>query len=103
MTQIMVGAILKTTNGGTTFINQKNVPSIPDDCVLFQNYPNPFNPITTIKYSLPGNLIEELVNGEMGPGEHRIKFNSGDLSSGVYIYQLQTNSDMLSRKMILLK
>lgn len=83
---------------------------------LEQNYPNPFNSITNIDFEIPfrqgvklklydilGNEIEELLNEERDAGKHRIKFDSAELSSGVYIYQLQTNSKMLFRKMILLK
>ncbi|MDF1612834.1 T9SS type A sorting domain-containing protein [Stygiobacter electus] len=72
---------------------------------LFQNYPNPFNPSTTIRFSLPktehvtlkvfdvlGNEITTLVNAEMTAGEHSIVFDAKNLSSGVYFYQLKTNS-----------
>ena len=97
-----------------------SVPQIDDDSLnsysLLQNYPNPFNSITNINFQIPtrqiiklkiydilGNQIAELVDGEMDSGEHKIRFNSGDLSSGVYIYQLQTKNNILSKKMIFLK
>ena len=105
--------------GGTVYGTLTNIKEEPTKLSIYslkQNYPNPFNSITNIFFEIPdrqmvrlkvydilGNLITELVNGEMDPGEHRIKFNSGGISSGVYIYQLQTKNNILSKKMIFLK
>ena len=105
--------------GGTVYGTLTNIKEEPTKLSIYslkQNYPNPFNSITNIFFEIPdrqmvrlkvydilGNLITELVNGEMDPGEHRIKFNSGGISSGVYIYQLQTKNNILSKKMISLK
>ena len=83
---------------------------------LEQNYPNPFNPTTQISYSIPvashvrlkvynvlGNEIATLVNEEKPAGEYSVKFNASDLSSGVYIYRLQTDYSVITKKMTLLK
>ena len=83
---------------------------------LKQNYPNPFNPNTTIEFEIPnrqliklkvfdilGNEVAELLNEERTAGSYKIEFNTSNLSSGVYVYQLQTNSKILSKKMLLLK
>lgn len=83
---------------------------------LYQNYPNPFNPTTTIKYTIPkasqvklsiynslGEEIRELLNEFQSPGEYELKFSAEDLPSGVYFYQLHSGSNILTRKMILLK
>lgn len=83
---------------------------------LKQNYPNPFNPNTTIEFEIPnrqliklkvfdilGNEVTELLNEERTAGSYKIEFNTSNLSSGVYVYQLQTNSKILSKKMLLLK
>ncbi|MFW9930794.1 MAG: T9SS type A sorting domain-containing protein [Candidatus Thorarchaeota archaeon] len=83
---------------------------------LEQNYPNPFNPTTQITYSIPveshvilkvynvlGNEITTLVDEEKPAGEYSIKFNASDLSSGVYIYRLQTDYSIITKKMTLLK
>ncbi|HEX3072658.1 MAG TPA: T9SS type A sorting domain-containing protein, partial [Ignavibacteriales bacterium] len=83
---------------------------------LAQNYPNPFNPETKISFSLPqsgktmlkvydmlGREVAELINGEMEKGPHSVSFNGRNLSSGVYIYRLQSGSFTESKKMMLLK
>jgi len=83
---------------------------------LYQNYPNPFNPSTTITFSLPqnskvslkvydilGNLITTLLNDEKAEGFHKIKFNSANLSSGIYFYKLEAGNYMKTEKMIILK
>lgn len=85
---------------------------------LYQNYPNPFNPSTVIRYQLAenstvrlkvfdmlGRKVATLANGERQvAGSHQVTFVAGDLSSGVYIYQLSTtNGAQLTRKMLLMK
>jgi hypothetical protein len=83
---------------------------------LFQNYPNPFNPSTTIKYQIPadglvtlkifdvlGAEIKSLVNEQQTAGKHEVKVNASEFASGVYIYQLQVNDFISTKKMLLLK
>lgn len=83
---------------------------------LYQNYPNPFNPTSTIKYKLPEDLkvqikvfdvlgkeVSALVNEEKPAGSHEVKFNGGNLASGIYFYRIQAGSFINTKKMILLK
>jgi len=83
---------------------------------LEQNYPNPFNPSTTINYSLAersavtlkvydvlGNEVANLVNSTQEAGQHSINFDASSLSSGLYIYTLNTGNFTSSKKMMLLK
>jgi hypothetical protein len=110
------GAILKTTTGGATFIEEEEIEEIPTSYVLSQNYPNPFNPSTKIKYSNPkranvvirvydilGNEIETLVKEEKPAGTYEITWNAANLPSGVYFYQIKTGEFIQTKKMILLK
>ena len=89
---------------------------IPQRIVLGDNYPNPFNPTTTFEYSisdaehvrvlvydLTGRLVQRLVDEVQSPSSYRVTFEAGNLSSGVYIYQLQTADRVISKKMLLLK
>ncbi len=83
---------------------------------LHQNYPNPFNPSTSISFTLPeatvvkisvynslGEKIVDLINSQMEVGYHKIDFDGANLSSGVYIYKLQTKNILEMKKMLLLK
>jgi len=84
--------------------------------LLEQNYPNPFNPSTVIKYTLPksefvtlivydilGNEIARLVNGNQNSGAHTVNFNSSDLTSGIYFYQLKAGENRSMKKMIVIR
>ncbi len=88
----------------------------PKEFELVQNYPNPFNPETTINYSIPqngnvklvvfntlGEKIATLVNGFTEAGTHSVKFNAGNLPSGIYFYQINTGNFSDVKKMILTK
>jgi len=89
---------------------------IPMEYSLSQNFPNPFNATTSITYILPkfqfvtldiydllGRKVESLVNQKQPAGVHDISFNALDLSSGIYLYRLQTDEFSDTKKMILLK
>jgi hypothetical protein len=110
------GTILKTTNGGVTFIEEEEIDEILTDYKLSQNHPNPFNPLTTIKYQIPklsfvtlkvydvlGSEIVTLVNEEKSAGNYELKFYASELPSGIYLYQLTAGSFVKTKKMILLK
>ncbi|MCX8056048.1 MAG: CIA30 family protein, partial [Ignavibacteria bacterium] len=89
---------------------------IPKEYKLTQNYPNPFNPATMIEFSIVkpefvslkvynilGQEVATLVNEVKNPGTYSVRFDASNLSSGVYIYRLQTDSYSATKKMILQK
>ncbi len=94
---------------------------IPYDFILEQNYPNPFNPETKIEFSVPkdtkvkikiydalGRKIKILLNKNVKAGIHKISWNGkdnfgSDTASGIYIYSLESENIILSKKMILLR
>jgi serine protease len=94
---------------------------IPAKFRLAQNSPNPFNPMTAIKfnvekegsvrlgvYGLNGKLVRTLATGSFSVGEHTVmwdgKNNSGsEMSSGMYLYRLESAGKVMTRKMSLIK
>ena len=54
-------------------------------------------------YDVLGNEVATLVNEEKQPGVYEVEFNSKELSSGIYFYQLKSGSFSSIKKMILLK
>ena len=88
----------------------------PGTLVLAQNYPNPFNPETSISYGLPsvqeirlsvydvtGRLISTLVHEKQSEGDHKVLFNGEDLASGIYLIRLESEHQVMTRRMVLLK
>jgi hypothetical protein len=93
-----------------------NINEIIMDYGLAQNFPNPFNPSTTIEYQIPvdgyvslkmydilGKEIKTLVNDYKTVGKYQINLDADDMSSGVYIYKIQVNDFVSTKKMMLVK
>lgn len=112
------GVVLKTTNAGepSTGIAENSNPGAASEFQLNQNYPNPFNPLTTIQFNIPkpshvtlrvidllGQVVATLVDTELEAGTHQGQFDGTSLSSGIYIYRLQSGSVVQTRKMVLMK
>jgi len=112
---------LITTNSSTSSAGGNkifvDVGSSEMDNSLSQNYPNPFNPTTRIRFTLEqssdvqlrvynssGRLVRTLIDGEeRSAGLHEPTFNGRGLASGVYFYQLITDSQNIVKKMTLVK
>ena len=109
-------------NGTFKYYNLAETVEInsPNKFELSQNYPNPFNPRTTIRFQLPtkanvtlkifdvlGSELETLLNQELDEGYHKIDFDAGEISSGIYFYQLSTSGGasnfIETKKMILIR
>ena len=95
---------------------ESDLNNIPSDFTLEQNYPNPFNPSTKISFGLPqrsevvlkvfntlGQEVAELVNESLEAGTHSYNFDASRLTSGIYVYSLQTDAGVISKKMTLIK
>ncbi|MBK9733497.1 MAG: T9SS type A sorting domain-containing protein [Saprospiraceae bacterium] len=91
-------------------------PTLSDKFELFQNVPNPFNTTTMIGFNLPQNdmvtfkvfdLTGKLVHqtkGQYAKGYNTINIDVNTLNiNGVLYYQLDTDSDSATRKMIVIK
>ncbi len=99
--------------------NNEDNTSVPRKFALLQNYPNPFNPETTIRFDLPkhshvtliiynvlGQEIKTLFEGPKTTGTHSIKWDGKDalgrnVSSGIYLYRLETGNFIEVKKMVL--
>jgi hypothetical protein len=104
-------------DGRFSYSNVVNVEiTAPTVFQLSQNYPNPFNPSTTISYSLAqagnvrlavyntlGQEITTLVNEFKESGNYQISFDAVSLSSGVYLYKLETPNFVQIKKMVVNK
>jgi hypothetical protein len=79
-------------------------------------YPNPFNSSTTIRfgldksaptrlavYDIDGRLVQELVNGRLTAGEHRVVWNADKKPSGVYLCRLESAAVSRSAKLVLMR
>ncbi len=107
--------ITQPTNTQATSIDGEG-NSLPEEFALFQNYPNPFNPSTVISYQIPvnttvrlevfnmlGQSVALLVNEQKAAGSHTVSFDATSLSSGIYIYRLNSADYNQTKKMMLIK
>ncbi|MCO6434787.1 T9SS type A sorting domain-containing protein [Nitrosomonas nitrosa] len=89
---------------------------VPTNYSLEQNYPNPFNPTTQIEYSIPaagfvslkvfnalGQEVATIFSGHQKPGKYVATFDASGLSSGVYMYRLQTGGVSIIKKLLLME
>jgi len=101
---------------GNYIENENPKPAITS----LSNYPNPFNPSTTITfslntnntenadlsiYNLKGQLIKQysVSNDQYSVTWNGIDSSGKSVSSGVYLYKLETGNKNYTRKMILMK
>ena len=103
-------------DGSFEYSDAVEVEVIPTRFELSQNYPNPFNPITTIRFSLPketrlkinlynllGEIIKTITEGIYQAGYYNISFNASNLPSGTYVYRIESDNFIESKRMMLLK
>ena len=106
--------IYPSENNPMTINNNGNY--IPKQILLHQNYPNPFNPITSITFEIPvdsdvqlsiynlaGRKVRTLIHEIKDAGKHTIQLNGNNLPSGIYFYALDTPSNKLVKKLVLIK
>ncbi len=94
----------------------KNLTNKPNNFYLYQNYPNPFNNGTTISFQISNNEkvtlkvfntigkeIITLINKRLAPGVYSASMTLENFASGVYYYQLKTNTWSKTKKMLLIQ
>ena len=107
------------------------VSVLPSRLALGDSYPNPFNPDVTISFEVPsierggfqikdagrvrlaiysvtGQLVRALIDDRVAPGRHSVGWNGRDdagrhVSSGLYLYRLETETESVTKRMTLLK
>ncbi len=88
----------------------------PSSVDFFRSYPNPFNSSMTIQYSLirpeqvsvlvfdiTGKIVATFNEGSKDAGTHQFMWNASNLSSGVYVVRLQTNSLTITKKTVIVR
>ncbi|MBU0508078.1 right-handed parallel beta-helix repeat-containing protein [bacterium] len=94
-------------------------PFIPSEFSLLRAYPNPFNSQVMIEFTvaralsvrlevfdLLGRRVATLADGPRDPGMHRVTWNAGDQSSGIYFARLASpaiRQKPATQKLVLLK
>jgi hypothetical protein len=117
----------KTANGSASRPNacfhfipvigvSNNTNNIPVSYNLYQNYPNPFNPSTRISYDIKkqgfvnlkiydilGREVKTLVSEIKSVGSYSIDYDASGLSSGIYLYRLECNGYVNTKRMLMIK
>jgi hypothetical protein len=118
---------LSRGTGGQLFtgiVNDNPSSKVPADFVMLQNYPNPFNSTTLIKFSVPNNksnniveltiyniqgkVVKRLVNERLQTGNYITRWegindNNMKVTSGVYFCRGRIGDKIVTMKMLLLK
>ncbi len=117
-----LGAIdsVNVTRGLIVSVEERE-DGLPTTFALHGNYPNPFNPSTIILYDLPqanhvkleiynllGKTVRTLVDAKEAPGFKHITWDGANdagerVTSGIYIYRIETESFSATRKLTLLR
>jgi len=88
----------------------------PDALAIEQNFPNPFNPTTSIQYFIPraghvrleirdarGALVDVLLDGPAGAGDHMVTWQAARRASGTYFYRILFDGIRRTRSMVLIR
>jgi hypothetical protein len=90
--------------------------NLPTQFNLRQNYPNPFNPSTNISFDIPskafvslkifdalGREVAVLASEELPTGSYTLRWNAGNMSSGIFFCRLQAGRFIKTKRLLLLK
>ena len=123
--------LLKTGSGANIHVYDINYDEVSISDVqnvilktqLMGNFPNPFNPYTSIKFqvsdiepqhvridvfNIRGQIVKTLIDDYKDIGTHTVEWDGVDkhgnrVSSGVYLYRLETSTGSEVRRMLLMK
>jgi len=125
---VFVGSGLLARNGmwrrpvtEITSVKKSGNTVIPGDITLYGSYPNPFNSSTVIKFGIPsfnnnskgnvrlsifdllGREVSVIINRRLQPGNYEVRFDSGNLPSGIYFARLSFSGISATTRIIILK
>ena len=96
-----------------TFTVGNNEASMPNATELYQNFPNPFSVQTRIEfdldkagsarlviYDLLGRIVARPLDGVLPGGHHEVIVDGRSLASGVYVYRLEVEGQLFSKRMV---
>lgn len=88
--------------------------NISEGVTSFNVFPNPIKNTATIEFTIEnynevevyitniiGEKVDLLIKEEMSPGKKSLKWNASDLSNGVYLFTIKTNSSLEVKKLVL--
>jgi len=105
------------TGAFSTVFDPSGIEDVPlhDQVVLKQNWPNPCNDETKINFSIKdacniqlklvdinGKVIMNIADSYFETGEHSVLVNTSLLPPGSYFYRLEANSEVSTKRMIVL-
>jgi hypothetical protein len=106
---------LKVVLGSEEYVEAEKAAARPDEVAL-SAYPNPVSGQGTIEYVLPeagsvrltmydllGRRVRTVVSGQKEAGRHRITFDAGRLSSGVYFGRLRAGGETKTQKIVVVR
>jgi hypothetical protein len=115
-------AFMKTLSDG--YYEPKELPkqvvSIPTHAAPATSFemagPNPFNPSTMMRYTIAengkvtirvfnviGQVVDILVDGPQAAGSHVVTWAPANLPSGTYFIRLEADSQIMTRKLLLVR
>lgn len=122
-TLTLKGSFINDISVNITGVGEKNASTASvgrtsemNGFVLEQNAPNPALGYTNISFTSPkmttvriyladmtGKMVKEITNSNYSSGSHSVSLDTKDLSSGSYIYILESGNVRLSRQMVVTK
>lgn len=107
---------LETLSTQQSINTNRQPPQLSGDTYLGQNQPNPFNSNTLIKYNVPTDATDALVNvfdsrGQLihsevitNTGRGEIQLKAGTIAAGTYSYSLVVNGNIVDiKRMVIVK
>jgi hypothetical protein len=96
-----------------TSLNEPEDPDIPTDFELSGNYPNPFGVpeaarVTITVFDILGRKVRTVADREFVPGYHSVLWDGRDsryreVSSGIYLFRMQSGDRVFHSRAVLLK